>query len=195
MSAFRRVAASGPRGSLLTPIRGRNNHGNSNGVAIHRRNNNRGHRCEVVSFGEVGSGIPTAITAVRCSPGHAYHVTLLRCTSNRGHCVLTPGKLGMKSVIADNPRSSVGVNGYLPLVGVPLNAIMRGIRLGVNGNKRVIHSTNTDTRLVTGRNSRTLLHLPDNRLHGMRVHYHTAVKIINGRSRRGVALNGTKEGH
>lgn len=195
MSTFSRVATDGPRGSLLTGVSRGNNHGGANGVAIHRRNNNRGHRCHVVSFGHAGSGVPTGMTAVRCSPGHSSHVTLLGCTSNRGHCVLTPGNLGINSIMFSNPRSSVGPNGYLPLTGVPSNARVRGVRLGVNGNNRVIHSTNASTRLVNGSGNCTVLHLPSNRVHHIHRRYHTAVNIINGTSRDGLMVNGTNHRH
>ncbi len=184
-----------PRGDLLTPGSGGTNHGDCNQVAVHRHNNN-GHRgCHVVSFGHGGLSITNAIVALRCSPGHDTRVTLIRCRSNRGHCVVTPTNLGINSAIATNTGTSVGPNGTLPLDTVPANAFVRGIRLCPNGNTRLTHSTNIVTRLVNGRGGLTVVHLPSNRVQCIPLGYVTAVNRMNGTSRTGIRLNGTNHGH
>lgn len=184
-----------PRHDLLRPVGGRDNHGGANHVAIHRRNNNGHAGCHIVSFGHRGASVPTAIGALRCSPGHDTFVTLIRCASNIGDCVVTPSNLGINSIVLDNGNTSVGPNGYLPFRGVPINAVVRGVRLCPNHNTRLIHSTNGVTRLVTGRGNCTLIHLPSNRVHGIPLGYATIINRISGVSRRGIGLNGTNHGH
>lgn len=190
-----RLCGNHPCTTLLRSGDGSNNHGGGNHVAAHRVNNNRGRRCHVVSFGHAGSGVPTAMRHVRCSPGHATRVTLLGCTSNRHHCVVTTGGRTINSAIVSNRASPVHPNGYLPLGGVPLNAIVRGVRLGVNGNTRVTHSTNTDIRLLNHSNVCTVLHVHSNRAHHIRIGYHTIVNRMSG-ARGGLgSLNGTNTSH
>lgn len=195
VNAFSRVAAGGPRGSLLDPRGGSNKHGGSNGVAIHCVNNNGGRVCHGVSFGHAGSNVTTAMGAVRCSPGHATHVTLLMCTSNRGDCVVTPGKLRIKRAIMDNTNITPRIKGALFLDRVPLNAIVRGVRLCPNRKTTVTHSTNSCTRLLTHRNGFTVVGLPSNRAHVMLMAYHTAINIISGVSRDLRDSNGTNHRH
>lgn len=194
-SSFSRVAGAAPRGSLLRSGGEGTNHGTRNGVAMERHNNKTGGGCEVVSFGEGGSKVPTAIIKVRCSPGEDTGVTLVYCTSNRGTCVLTPRKLASNVAIVGNTSTRIEMKGYLPLSRVPINARVRGVRLCPKGNKRLIHSTNGDTRLVTGRKGCTALELPSKRVEVIPVVYHTSVNIMKGNSRGLVGINGTKHGH
>lgn len=195
VNAFRSVATSIPRGSLICNGHSANNQGGANGVAIHCVNNNRGRGCHLVSFGHRGSNIPTIIGAVRCSPGHSTHVTLLCCTSNRGHCVVTPGKLRMNTALVSNTSTTPRVNGYLPLTGVPINAIVRGVRLHPNRNTLLIHSTNGFTRLASHRNDCYMVGLPSNRAHRVLDTYGTAINDINGSSRTLRRSNGTNHSH
>lgn len=195
VNAFRRVATSMPRGSLMCNGGSSNNHGDRNGVAVHCVNNNREGIVEVISFGEGGSNIPTIMGAVRCSPGHSTHVTLLCCTSNRGECVVTPGKLRINTALVSNRGTTPRVNGTLPLRGVPINAMVRGVRLHPKRNTTLIHSTNGFTRLASERNGCYIVGLPSNRIERVLDAYGTAINDMNGSSRKLRDSNGTKHSH
>lgn len=101
----------------------------------------------------------------------------------------------MNRRVRSKMKSSVGVKGTVPLTGVPINAIVRGVRAGPNGNNRLVHSTNADTRMLKRRNGCALIHLGSDRMHLVLSAYHTAVNSMNGRRRRLVGVNGTKHGH
>jgi len=160
VTSFEEITRTKPERSLLRPLRkkaGRNVQGR---ITIRHRGGGHKRRYRVIDFKREKFGIPAKVDSIEYDPNRSARIALLVYADGEKRYIIAPLELKVNDALQSGPDAEIRVGNALPIVNIPVGAMIHNIELRAGKGGQLVRSAGTSAQLLAKEGKYAQVRLP-----------------------------------